>query len=261
MRRRIIFIAAAVTVLALALVAILVLVPRDDFDPPVAAAPTVAAGELTPQESTVVVTPRADGTVAIEQKLIFDAGSGLDAPVTWYVGGTQLGWRSSAREIRYGITPKVLEFGAREITATGAPTDLTTTVIDNRDARDRFFHGHRYRMAGPGPWSAGRHAVMINIVLSDSWVEIEGVPAVVLPLRFVAGPGSGQPLDLVRLTVREASTLECPATNINFSERQSCGRAGTLTLHPDELDQVEAVVVPNLSVITAAPIPVTERRT
>ena len=28
------------------------------------------------------------------------------------------------------------------------------------------------------------------------------MPAVVLPLRFVGGPGSGQPLDLVRLTVR-----------------------------------------------------------
>jgi hypothetical protein len=261
MRRRIIFIAAAVTVLALALVAFLVLVPRGDSDPPVAAAPTVAPGELTPQESTVVVTPRADGTVAIEQKLIFDAGSGLDAPATWYVGGTQLGWQSSAREIRYGMTPKVVEFGAREINATGAPVDLTTTVIENQDARDPFFHGHRYRMSGPGPWSAGRHAVMINIVLSDVWVEIEGVPAVVLPLRFVAGPASGQPLDLVRLTVRGASTLECPATNINFSERQSCGRAGTLTLHPDELDQVEAVVAPDLSAITAAPIPVTERRT
>ena len=41
----------------------------------------------------------------------------LDAPVTWYVGGTQLGWQSSAREIGYGVTPKVLEFDAREITA------------------------------------------------------------------------------------------------------------------------------------------------
>ena len=169
---------------------------------------------------------------AIEQKLIFDAGPGTDAPVTWYVGGTQLGWQSSAREIRYGVTPKVVEFGAREITATGASIELTTTVIDNADARDPFFHGHRYRVAGSGPWSAGRHAVMINYVLGDVWVEVDGLPAVVLPLRVVGGPASGQPLDLVRLTVREATTLECPATNTNFSERRNCGRAGTLTFQP-----------------------------
>jgi len=165
----------------------------------------------------VVVTPRANGTVAVEQKLIFDAGSGMDAPGTWYVGGTQLGWQSSAREIGYGVTPKVLEFDAREITAADTSTDLTTMVIDDISARDPFFRGHRYRLAGAGPWSAGRHAVMINYVLGDVWVEADGVPVAVLPLRIVGGPGSGQPLDLVRLTVRRASTLECPATSINFS--------------------------------------------
>ena len=133
-------------------------------------------------------------------------------------------------------------------------------MIDNADARDPFFHGHRYRVAGYAPWSAGRHAVMINYVLGDVWVEADGLPAVVLPLRVVGGPASGQPLDLVRLTVREATTLECPATNTNFSERRNCGWAGTLTFHADELDQVEAVVVPNLSAVTATPIPVTELR-
>jgi len=209
----------------------------------------------------VVATLRADGTVAVAQKLIFDAGSGMDAPITWYVGGTQLGWQSSAREIGYGVTPSVLEFDGREITADGTSTDLTSTVIDDVSARDPFFRGHRYRLAGAGPWPAGRHAVMINYVLGDVWVEAEGVPAVVLPLRIVGVPGSGQPLDLVRLTVRQAGTLEYPAANINFSERQSCGRGGTLTFHPGELDQVDAAGVPNLSAVTAAPIPVTERRT
>ena len=82
----------------------------------------------------MVVTPRSDGTVAVEQKLIFDAGPGMDAPLTWYVGGTLLGWQSSAREIGYGVTPKVLEFDAREINATGTSTDLTTTVNDVRSA-------------------------------------------------------------------------------------------------------------------------------
>jgi len=44
MRRRMIIAAAVFTALALAVVAVLVLVPRADSDPPVVAAPTFAAG-------------------------------------------------------------------------------------------------------------------------------------------------------------------------------------------------------------------------
>ena len=80
-----------------------------------------------------------------------------------------------------------------------------------------------------------------------------------LPLRFASGPGNGQPQDLVRLQVKGAGELQCPATNLSFSERRSCGDGGRLTYYPDELGQREAVAVPDLTTITAEPIPVTEK--
>ena len=87
--------------LVVAAVVIVVILPRRDSNLTLEAAPSFAAGELTPEESTVVATPRPDGTVQVEQRLVFDAGPGVDFPVTWYIGGTQIGWQSSAREAQY----------------------------------------------------------------------------------------------------------------------------------------------------------------
>jgi hypothetical protein len=86
------------------------------------------------------------------------------------------------------------------------------------------------------------------------------VRILVLPLQFVRGPANPQSADLVRLKVRGASALQCPATNVNFADRRSCGDGDRLAYHDGELDQVEALVVPDPAGVTAEPIPVPERR-
>jgi hypothetical protein len=257
-------IAVGVTVLVLAgvtaVVVRVILMPCcDNPGPPVAAGPSFAAGELTPEESTVVATPQPDGTVQVEQKLIFDAGPGMDYPVTWYIGGTQIGWQSSAREARYGVIPTISGVTAREITTTGGTVDLAVSV-DDSGIDDPFFDGHRYRLAAPGPWAPGRHAVMISYTLGEVWVQADGVRILVVPLRFGSGPANRQPADLVRLQVPGASALECPATNVDFADRRACGTGDRLVYHDGELDQVEAVVVPDPAGVTAEPIPVREKR-
>ena len=248
--------------LALLVVAVVVfgvLLPRRNTYPTAGAAPSFAPGELTPEESTVVATPRPDGTVHVEQKLVFDAGPGVDFPVTWYIGGSQIGWQSSARQAQYVVIPQISEVTAHELTPDGGTVALAVNV-DDSDLKDPFFDGHRYRLAAPAPWAAGRHAVSVRYTLSDVWVQADGVRVLVLPLSFASGPASRQPADVARVQVRGADALQCPATNINFADRSTCGSGGRLAYHDGELDQVEAVAVVDPAGVTAEPIPVPEKR-
>jgi hypothetical protein len=234
-----------------------VILPRFERGPE--SGPTYAPGELTPEESTVTAIPQPDGTVRVDQVLIFDIAPGLeDRPATWYLGGTQLGWKSSERAAQYGVIPDVVALSAREVPVTDAPVDLKITV-DDSDYDDPFFDGRRYALIAPGPWSPGRHRVEFSYVLGAVWVQADGVRLLVLPLQFASGPGNGQPQDLVRLQVRGAGALQCPATNINFSERRSCGDGDRLVYRPDDLDQREAVTVTEPAGVTAPPVPVPEK--
>jgi hypothetical protein len=81
----------------------------------------------------------------------------------------------------------------------------------------------------------------------------------VLPLRFGSGPASGQPADVVRVQLRGASGLQCPATNVNFADPRPCGTGDRIIYYDGELDQVEAVLVPDSVGVTAEPIPVPEK--
>jgi hypothetical protein len=256
-----VIIVAGAIVLALLVVAAVVfgvILPRYAA-PEVQAAPTFAPGELTPEESTVVASPQPDGTVQFEQRLIFDAGPGIDFPVTWYIGGTQIGWQSSARQAQYGVIPRISDVVAQDVTVAAGTVDLAVSV-DDSDLDDPFFDGHRYRLAAPGPWAAGRHAVRIRYTLDEVWVQADGVRVLVLPLSFASGPASSQPADLVRVRVAGAAELQCPATNVNFADRRPCGAGDVLAYSDGELDQVEAVLVPDPVGVTAQPIPVSEKR-
>ena len=221
--------------------------------------PTYAYGELTPEESTVTAVPQPDGTVRVDQVLIFDVAPGLEGrPATWYLGGTRIGWKSTERTAQYGVIPKVVALQAREVPVADAPVPLKITV-DESDYEDPFFDGRRYQLIAPGPWVTGRHRVEFSYVLGDVWIEADGTRLLVLPLTFAGGPADGQPADLVRLQVRGAGELQCPATNVNFSDRRACGDGDRLTYRPHRMDQLEAVAVPNPSGVTATPIPVTEK--
>lgn len=259
MRRVVVLVIIGAVVLGLVItVAVLVgvILPRlrGDPEPP----PSYPPGELTPEESTVVVEPQPDGTVRVIQRLIFDAGPGTNQPVTWYLGGIRIG--SAADETAdYAVLPRVSTVTAGEVTPGEDRRPLRVTVEDSEYA-DPFRDGRRYELAAPGGWSPGRHAVEFDAVLSDVWVEVAGVRVLVLPLRFASGPHTGQPADQVRLTVKGATRLDCPDSDQVFADRPECGdNKELLRYRPAETRSLEAVTVPDQGVITAPPIPVTER--
>ena len=108
MRRPVVLIVIVAVALGLAVSAGLlfgVILPRFERDPE--SGPTFAPGELTPEESTVTAVPQPDGTVRVDQVLIFDIAPGLeDRPAIWYLDGIQIGWKSSERTAQYGVIPK-----------------------------------------------------------------------------------------------------------------------------------------------------------
>lgn len=231
-----------------------VIIPRlrQDSDPPLSYPP----GELTPEESTVVVTPQPDGTVRVAQWLTFDAGPGTDHPLTWYLGGTRLGHADAAD---YAVLPRVSSVTARDVTP-GAEAVRLEIDVEKSEYADPFRDGRRYALVRPRRWAPGRHRVEFDVVLSDVWVEVRGVRVLVLPLRFASGPDPGQPADQVRLTVKGAGRLDCPGSDEAFADRQECGdNSELLRYRPAEIKTLEAVTVPDPGFITAPPIPVTER--
>ena len=260
MRRGVILVVLGAVVLGLVItVAVVagVVLPRlrpDPAPPP----PGYAPGELTPEESTVVAEPRADGTVRVSQTLTFDAGPGTEQPLTWYLAGTRIG-ANAAETVDYAVLPRAGSVTAREVPPGGDPVPLEVTVEESEYA-DPFDDGRRYALVPPRPWAPGRHRVEFDFVLSDVWVEVEGVRMLVLPLRFASGPDRGQPADQVRLTVRGATRLDCPDSSEILADRRECGDTEELLRYrPSEIRTLEAVTVPDPGLITAPPVPVTER--
>lgn len=225
---------------------------RQDPDPP-----SYAPGELTPEESTVVVKPQADGTVRVDQTLTFDAGPGTSQPLTWYLGGARIGSTADGT-VDYAVLSQAGSVTARDVTPDENAVPLEVTA-ETGEYADPFGDGRRYALAAPGRWAPGRHRVEFGVVLSDVWVEVAGVRALVLPLRFASGPDTGQPADQVRLTVNGAVRLDCPDGDEVFADREECGNGELMRYRPSELTTLAAVAVPDPGFITAPPIPVTVR--
>lgn len=251
-----IVVGAAVLGLVVA-IAVLTQVVLPRLRPEPAARPDYAPGELTPAESTVVAQIQPDGTVRVDQVLIFDAGPGTTFPATWFLGGTRVG-ESADESVRFGVVPKVISTSARAVPRADAPVPLEITV-DESDYDDPFDDGRRYRLAATDPWAPGRHRVEFSFVLGDVWVQASGVRLLVLPLRFASAPDTGQPADLVRLTVRGAPRLDCPDRDEPFADRPRCGQGDRLVYHPAELRTLEAVTVNDPGFVEAAPIPIAEK--
>ena len=249
--------AAVLGLVVVAAVLFGVILPR--FQPGPESGPTFAPGELTPEESTITAVPQPDGTVRVEQVLIFDIVPGLeDRPVTWYLDGTQIGWKSSEREAQYGVIPTVVALSAREVPVTDAPVELKITV-DDSDYDDPFFDGRRYALIAPGPWSPGRHRIEFSYVLGDVWVEADGDPpagaAAAVRQRSRQRPAAGSrpapgPRGGGRCSARRPTSTSANAGAAATATAWST----TPTTRPGE-----AVAVTEPSGVTAAPIPVTEK--
>ena len=206
----------------------------------------------------MVATPGPDGTVRVEQELIFDAGPGMDYPVTWYIGGTQIGWKSSSpAEAQYGVIPTIVtNLEAREI----GGLDLTVRDTERID-RTRSSTGTATGWPPPVPWAPGRHAVMISYTLGEVWVQADGVRCWCCRCSSAAARPTPSRPTWSGCRCAGATRLQCPATNVNFADRR-CVRSGRPAAPTTTVSwtSVEAVVVPDPAGVTAEPIPVTEER-
>ena len=220
-------------------------------------------GALTPQERTIVATPRPDGTLRVDMSLIFDAGPGTSEPVWWSIGGTRIGWESSERRAQYWVNPTVTEVAAQELTPDGAKIPLSV-VVDDTGYHDPFLDAHVFRLTGPSAWSAGRHAIKISYLLGDVFVSTGGTPVLVLPLAFADGPGTfRQSLNVTRVRIAGADTLRCLATNINAADQRTCASAsaGSVAYNDNQVIDLstEAVGLVSPAGLSVQPKPALER--
>lgn len=220
-----------------------------------------ADGVFTPEERTVTAIPQPDGTLSVEEKLVFDAGEGTDRPLRWAIGGTAIGWKGPNRVAQYGVIPQVRDIRAREISSGSPGPDLAVTHGPSKVV-DPFFDDHLYQFAPPGAvWHSGRHAVQISYTLAGTYVVVENQAMLVLPLAFVHGPQSTQPSDITRVRIAGDQPLQCLATNVDFAQHRLClgGDAGRLTHQGNLFDSMDAVGVANPGGVSAQPAPAAEK--
>lgn len=182
------------------------------------------------------MTPRPDGSVQVQQTMIFDAGeAGRPEPLVWTVGGVRIGWYGENGERRtgqYWVDPVI-----DELTVDGEGTELSVTVDDSQ--ADRTSSGyHRYVLTPREPWGPDRHRVHLDYVMSGVYVRHTGTPTMVVPLDFL-GVGTGY----TRLTIDGEPTLWCLAANIDATTQQPCPDAepGSLSWLGEEQASVEAI--------------------
>lgn len=221
---------------------------------------TLAPGVVTPQEATVTATPQPDGSLTVEQTLVFEATEETGDVVVMSSDGVDLGWISDDRPGRYWVNPTVSQVSAADVTS-GEPSDLDV-VVDERDREDPRTDGIYYKVAEDRDWEPGRHVIEIEFTLGDVWVDIDGTRAMVLPLDFFFSHNHG---DLDATVVRFTDdALVCSAPNRTWSTQNLCtdGKHGrfsgfldTSGTTPRDLDGLVAVDPPG---ITAEPIAVQE---
>ena len=222
----------------------------------------LAPGVVTPQEITATATPQPDGSVAVEQTLVFEATEESADVVVLRSSGVELGWVSDERRGRYWVSPTVSEVRAADVTS-DQPTELEM-VVDDRDLDDPRRDGLYYKLGEGTDWAPGRHVIEIEFTLTDVWVEIEGLRAMVLPLDFFVTQNHSD-LDTTIVQFTDGPLL-CSATNRTWSTDHACehGEGGQWSGYlespgtvPRELQGLVAFDPPG---VTAEPEPVLEWR-
>lgn len=221
---------------------------------------TLEPGVVTPQEVTATATPQPDGTLVVEQTLVFEATNETGDVVLLSSNGVDLGWINDDRPGRYWANPTVSGVQAVEVTS-GEPTDLDL-VVDDRGVEDPRMDGTYYKLADGHTWEPGRHVIEIEFSLADVWVDIDGTPAMVLPLDFFFSHNDGD-LDTTRVQFTDGA-LVCSPPNRTWSAESLCldGEDGQWSgflepsgTTPRDLDGLVALDPPG---VTAEPIPVEE---
>lgn len=131
--------------------------------------PTAEQYEYFPHETSVILTPQSDGTWQAEHHVIFDAGAGVNEPLT-----LAQPYQESLGLVTGGVAslqPQVTNPTASEIT-TGTPVQLAATVTDPTRYASLWHLGES--------WSAGRHRVTAAYSVTNVWVLVEGQARLVI---------------------------------------------------------------------------------
>lgn len=214
-------------------------------------------GVVTPQEVTVTATPQPDGTLVVEQSLVFEATEETADVVVLRSGGVQLGWINDDRPGRYWVNPTVAEVQAADVTS-GEPTELDL-VVDDRDLDNPRMDGTYYKLAEGHTWEPGRHVIEIEFTLADVWVDIDGTRAMVLPLNFFVSHNR-EDLDTTKVQFTD-DALVCPRTNVTWSAEDACGKGGSYSAFLEEPGRnLEGIVAVDPVGVTAEPAPALESK-
>lgn len=220
---------------------------------------TLAPGVVTPMEITASATPQPDGSLAVEQTLVFEATEQTGDVVVLSSSGVGLGWINDDRPGRYWVSPTVSQVQAADVTS-GQPADLDL-VVDDQDRDDPRMDGIYYKLAEGHDWEPGRHVIEIEFTLTDVWVDIDGTRAMVLPLDFFRTQNTGD-LDATIVQFTDSS-LVCSNTNRTWSTENVCADSesgewsGFLesSMSSGDLEGLVAIDPPG---VTAEPEPVQE---
>lgn len=263
MKRSVWIVLGAVVVVAVVVVTLLLsgTVPNPIADPTKSPEPSPAEqfadGTLLPQERTVKAAVRPDGHLVVTETIVFDAADGSQAPLSWRIGGSRIGWFTNDRTQQYGVIPTVVSVAAQEIAPkTRVKTDIAVTQ-EQTEFEDPYSDTHAYRTLPAGGWTQGQHAVVLTYELSDVYLTVEGTTMAVLPLSFFSDTRSSrQSLNVTRVTVTGAEKLLCLADNRDFVEHEDCsGSTAALRYHGDAYSaSVEAVAFVDPPDVTAAPV-------
>ncbi|WP_231441939.1 hypothetical protein [Brevibacterium zhoupengii] len=187
---------------------------------------------LTPEEITVNVAPRNDGSLHVSQRLIFDVTDEMKSPLSWYVGGERIGYGVGAGP-RYYVLPQVGEVSAQELSTAEDSTkenpaevgDLTVTrenpAIDGSFSDSAVYDFTRPKQAGEdSQWTPGRHVVDFTYVLDDVYLNVDGHELFVLPLRFPSGSNEAPSMRTVSLEA--GGPIQCLPDNMDFDPDPEC---------------------------------------
>lgn len=244
----------AVIVLGVVAVVVWQWVSRETSDQPSPASSTLAPGVVTPQEVEATATPQSDGTLRVEQTLVFEATEHTDDQIILTSSYRRFGWVSDDRPAQYWFTPRIEDVSATDETS-GSQVELEVVKED----RDHDIEAHL--VADGHEWSPGRHLLRMTYTVSDVWFDIQGDRVLVLPLDFFHSTQRG-PLDSTMVRIPDQQLI-CPPDNMTWDPQADCvGAAGDRwSVYEDQRDravQVIAVVEPDG--ITAEPAPAPTRK-
>lgn len=190
-----------------------------DIRPPLPYPTPAATGEayeFFPMETTVTFDPQPDGTVLVEQVVLFEAGpadgrlqTGIRQPTRILQATDRSGW--------HVIRPLMTEIVATDITVPDQPVQLAT-VSGSTD------YSINTDITHPAGWSPGRHRVRITFRLSGVWAEIPGDRRLVLPEMAVHpewyyGYQTG---DVTRFATSHGEQLWCGGDRAGYGPAEPC---------------------------------------